>query len=145
MLLMQYSSVASPVASLYCFPPVTQRMTDSSKGFFAAIAAFAIWGFFPLYFHPLHDVPALQVIAHRVLWSCAVVLIVLAIRGQLTILRAPLADGGVVSRLMLTATLITINWTVYVWAVTHGHVLEGSLGYFINPLVNVLLGVALLR
>jgi chloramphenicol-sensitive protein RarD len=68
----------------------------------------------------------------------------MAIQGELHILRATLANRRVVGRLAITATLITINWTVYVWAVTHGHVIESSLGYFINPLVNVLLGVVLL-
>jgi chloramphenicol-sensitive protein RarD len=119
-------------------------MTQTGKGFAAATAAFAIWGAFPLYFHPLYDVPALQVIAHRVLWSCAFVLSCLALRHELPALRSALADRSVLLRLTVSAALITVNWTVYVWAVTHGHVLEASLGYFINPLVNVLLGVLLL-
>jgi chloramphenicol-sensitive protein RarD len=119
-------------------------MTRTSNGFAAAIAAFGIWGAFPLYFHPLHDVSAFQVIAHRIVWSCVFVLIVMAVRRELPLLRATIADPGVFWRLVLSATLVTINWTVYVWAVTHGHVIEASLGYFINPLFNVLLGVALL-
>jgi chloramphenicol-sensitive protein RarD len=119
-------------------------MTKTSKGFTAAAAAFAIWGVFPLYLHPLREVSPLQVIANRIVWSCMFVLAWMAIRGELSGLRATLANRGVLWRLALTATLITVNWTVYVWAVTHGHVVESSLGYFINPLVNVLLGVALL-
>jgi chloramphenicol-sensitive protein RarD len=119
-------------------------LTTGSRGFTATAAAFALWGLFPLYFHPLHQVAALQVIAHRVVWSCLFVLIWMALQGQLHSLRATLANGGVLWRLAITATLVTINWTIYVWAVTHGHVLEGSLGYFINPLVNVLLAVTLL-
>jgi chloramphenicol-sensitive protein RarD len=119
-------------------------MTKTSKGFTATAAAFAIWGVFPVYFHPLRQVSALQVIAHRIVWSCMFVLAWMAMRGQLSVLRATLANRSVVWRLAITATLVTINWTVYIWAVTHGHVLESSLGYFINPLVNVLLGVALL-
>jgi chloramphenicol-sensitive protein RarD len=119
-------------------------LTTSSKGFTATATAFALWGVFPLYFHPLHQVAALQVIAHRVVWSCLFVLIWMALQGQLHSLRATLANGAVLWRLAITATLVTINWTIYVWAVTHGHVLEGSLGYFINPLVNVLLAVTLL-
>jgi chloramphenicol-sensitive protein RarD len=119
-------------------------MTKTTKGFIAAATAFAIWGLFPLYFHPLHQVFALQVIAHRVVWSCLFVLVWMAIGGKLVSLRAALTNRSVVWRLAISATLITINWTVYVWAVTNGHVVECSLGYFINPLVNVLLGVALL-
>jgi chloramphenicol-sensitive protein RarD len=119
-------------------------MSKTSKGFTAAAAAFAMWGGFPLYFHPLHQISAFQVIAHRVVWSCVFVLVWMAMRAELSTLRATLANRSVVWRLAVTATLITINWFVYVWAVLNGHVVEASLGYFINPLVNVLLGVALL-
>jgi chloramphenicol-sensitive protein RarD len=119
-------------------------MSKTSKGFTAAAAAFAIWGVFPLYFHPLHQISVFQVIAHRVVWSCVFVLVWMAMRRELSTLRATLANRSVVWRLAVTATLITINWFVYVWAVLNGHVVEASLGYFINPLVNVLLGVALL-
>jgi chloramphenicol-sensitive protein RarD len=117
---------------------------SNNKGFTAAAVAFAIWGVFPLYFHPLRQVSAFQVIAHRVVWSCVFVLAWTAARGELATVRATLANRSVVWRLAVTAALISINWVVYVWAVTNGHVVEGSLGYFINPLVNVLLGVAML-
>jgi chloramphenicol-sensitive protein RarD len=116
----------------------------TSKGFTATAIAFAIWGLFPLYFHPLRQISAFQVIAHRVVWSCVFVLVWTAMRGELSTLRATLANRSVVWRLAITATLITINWLVYVWAVMNNHIVEASLGYFINPLVNVLLGVALL-
>jgi chloramphenicol-sensitive protein RarD len=119
-------------------------MKPASKGFAPAAAAFAIWGIFPLYFHLLHQVSAVQVIAHRVVWSCLFVLVWIAVRGELSTLRATLANRGVVWRLTLTATLISLNWLVYVWGVMNGHVVETSLGYFIGPLVNVLLGVVLL-
>jgi chloramphenicol-sensitive protein RarD len=116
----------------------------TSKGFIATAIAFAIWGLFPLYFHPLRQISAFQVIAHRVVWSCVFVLVWTAMRGELSTLRATLTNRSVLWRLAITATLITINWLVYVWAVMNDHVVEASLGYFINPLVNVLLGVALL-
>jgi chloramphenicol-sensitive protein RarD len=119
-------------------------MTATRKGFTAAVLAFAIWGVLPLYLHPLHEVAAIQVIANRVVWSCIFVLVWMSIRGELSTLRTALANHGVVWRLALTAALISTNWFVYVWAVLNGHVLDSSLGYFINPLVNVLLGVALL-
>jgi chloramphenicol-sensitive protein RarD len=119
-------------------------MKKTSKGFTAAAAAFAIWGVFPLYLHPLQQVSPFQVIAHRVVWSCIFVLVWMAIRGELSSLRATLANRSVVWRLAVSAMLITTNWIVYVWAVANGHVVESSLGYFINPLVNVLLGVAVL-
>jgi len=119
-------------------------MTTTSKGFTAAAAAFAMWGAFPLYFHALREISPFQVIAHRVVWSCVFVIIWMRMRGELSSLRAALADRSVMWRLAVTAALITINWVVFVWAIMNGHVVEGSLGYFINPLVNVLLGVALL-
>lgn len=119
-------------------------MTPASKGFLTATAAFAIWGVFPLYFHPLHGISSIQVIAHRVVWSCLFVLAWIAARGEMTTLRATIANRSVVWRLAVSATLITINWLAYVWGVTHGRVVETSLGYFIGPLVNVLLGVVLL-
>jgi chloramphenicol-sensitive protein RarD len=119
-------------------------VTTTSKGLTAGALAFAIWGIFPLYFHPLRQISAFQVIAHRVVWSCVFVLVWTAMRGELSTLRATLVNRSVVWRLAATATLITISWLVFVWAVMNGHVVESSLGYFINPLVNVLLGVALL-
>jgi chloramphenicol-sensitive protein RarD len=119
-------------------------MTPANKGFLAAVSAFAIWGVFPLYFHPLHEVSALQIIAHRVVWSCLFVLAWVGLRGEFSTLRATLADRSVVWRLAASASLISVNWLTYVWGVTHGHVVETSLGYFIGPLVNVSLGVVLL-
>jgi len=119
-------------------------MSTNSKGVTAAAAAFSIWGLFPLYFHLLLAVSPLQIIAHRVVWSCLFVFVWMAFRGELGAVRAALGNRAAVSRLALTAALITVNWVVYVWAVAHGQVLEGSLGYFIGPLVNVLLGVVLL-
>ena len=119
-------------------------MTPASKGLLPAASAFAIWGLFPLYFTLLHHVSAVEVIAHRVVWSCVFVLAWIAIRGELLTLRATLTDIKVVGRLAISATLISLNWLVYVWGVMNGHVVETSLGYFIGPLVNVTLGVAIL-
>ena len=117
----------------------------SPRGLAAGAAAFTIWGLFPVYLHPLRGVPALQVIAHRITWSCLFLVAWLLLRGELGDLRATLARPALLARLALTATLISINWLVYVWAVTHSHVVDTSLGYYINPLVNVLLGVIVLR
>jgi chloramphenicol-sensitive protein RarD len=119
-------------------------MKPAGKGFVAALSAFSIWGLFPLYFHPLRQVSSVQVIAHRVVWSCLFVLAWIGIRGEMPALRATLADRSVVWRLAVSATLISVNWLTYVWGVTHGFVIETSLGYFIGPLVNVVLGVSLL-
>jgi len=119
--------------------------SDSNRqGLIAATAAFVIWGFFPVYFHALHQVPTLQVISHRIAWACLFVLGWMFFRGELGQVRAALTNRGVVLRLAATAALITLNWLAFVYGVTHGRVVETSLGYFIGPLVNVLLGVVLL-
>lgn len=111
----------------------------------ATLGAFAMWGLFPLYLRALAVVPALQLVAHRVAWACAFVLGLMALRGEFGELRQVFARRDVLWRLTVTALLITVNWLVFVWAVANDHVVETSLGYFINPLVNVLLGVVLLH
>ena len=118
---------------------------SARSGFAAAVGAFLIWGLFPLYLKPLSDVPALQILAHRIAWCCLLVFAWLAWRGELGAVRRALADPGTRLRLVASASLISVNWLVYVWAVTHGQVVEASLGYFINPLLNVVLGVMVLK
>lgn len=122
-------------------------MTNSSSargGLAATAAAFAIWGLFPLYLRALDAVPPVQLVAHRVSWACLLLLALVALRGELAGLRQALARPGVAARLAATALLISVNWLAYVWAVANDRVVETSLGYFINPLVNVVLGVMLL-
>jgi chloramphenicol-sensitive protein RarD len=123
----------------------TARAPLSTNGLLAAIGSFVIWGAFPLYLKPLHDLSALQIIAHRVAWACVLVLAWLFARGELQELRKPLTNPAILGRLTASALLITVNWLAYVWGVGHGRVVETSLGYFINPLANVLLGVVVLR
>jgi chloramphenicol-sensitive protein RarD len=117
----------------------------SARGLAAAATAFTIWGLFPLYLHPLREVAAIQIIAHRITWSCVFIFTWLALRGELGRVSATLSRPALLARLTLTALLISCNWLVYVWSVTHGHIVESSLGYYINPLVNVLLGIVVLR
>jgi chloramphenicol-sensitive protein RarD len=117
----------------------------SGRGLTAGAVAFVIWGFFPLYLHALKQVPPLQVIAHRIGWSCLFLLVWMLLRGEIGRLAATLSRPALWSRLLLSACLITVNWLVYVWSVANGHVIDSSLGYFINPLVNVVLGVVVLR
>ncbi len=115
------------------------------RGVAVTVGAFVIWGLFPLYWRLLHHVPALQIIAHRVLWSAVLVLGWLLLRNGLDWLRAIAIQPRARLILAVTCLLISVNWGLYIWAVNNGHVVEASLGYFINPLVNVLLGVAVLR
>jgi chloramphenicol-sensitive protein RarD len=115
------------------------------RGLAAGAIAFTIWGLFPLYLYPLRVVPALQVIMHRISWSCLFVLGFMLWRGELGRLGGILVRAPLLLRLLTSALLISSNWLVYVWGVTHGHVVDTSLGYYINPLFNVVLGVLVLR
>ena len=117
---------------------------DARRGFAAVIGAFLIWGLLPLYLHLLKPVPVLQIMAHRLVWCCLFVVLWLAVCGRLGAVRTALATPATRWRLLASALLISSNWLIYVWAVNDGHVVETSLGYFINPLVNVLFGVLLL-
>jgi chloramphenicol-sensitive protein RarD len=110
----------------------------------AAAAAFVIWGLFPLYLLGLASVSPLQITAHRVVWSCVFVLGLLAYRRELVGLAAIAARPGLLLRLAAAALLLMANWLAFVWGVVNHHVVEVSLGYYINPLVNVLLGIFVL-
>jgi len=115
-----------------------------STGILSAALAFLCWGLFPLYFHAIGDVPPVQILAHRMLWSLLFLVIVLAVRRQwawLDLVRKPRVFGSFVA----SALLLSVNWLIYIWAVNNGHVIEASLGYFINPLVNISLGYLLLK
>jgi chloramphenicol-sensitive protein RarD len=125
--------------------PIAAPRPGAGSGLAAAISAFVIWGLFPLYLKPMAEVPALQIMAHRVVWCCLLVFAWLALRGELGAVRAALADPASRLRLAGSATLISINWLIYVWAVNTGRTVEASLGYFINPLLNVVLGVMVLH
>lgn len=124
---------------------MSDEEADLRRGFLATLGAFLIWGLLPLYLKQLHDTGALQIMAHRVVWACLFVFGYLALRGELPKVGRVLRNSGTLLRLGASALLISANWLIYVWAVTAGHVVEASLGYFINPLVSVLLGVFILR
>ena len=123
-------------------------MSDSAldrRGLAAAIGAYAAWGVFPLYWYLLKAVPSMQIIAHRVLWCGVFVAGYLFVTQGRRWLRQALAGRHVGRMLIVSSLLISTNWGIYIWAVTHGRVVESSLGYFINPLVSVLIGVIVLR
>jgi chloramphenicol-sensitive protein RarD len=117
----------------------------SRAGLLYGITCYTLWGIFPLYFIQLEFAPALEIVAHRILWSLLLCLVLLAITRRLpeffTVLRNPRQLGA----LAVAAALITCNWLTYVYATNNGQVLQASLGYFINPLLTILLGVFLLR
>jgi chloramphenicol-sensitive protein RarD len=113
-------------------------------GFWYGLAAYASWGVFPLYWKLLSDVPVPEVISHRIVWSALLLFAWVAARGQLPVLRASVARPGVLKAYAIASVLIATNWGAFIWAVGAGHVVETSLGYFINPLLSVLLAVFVL-
>jgi chloramphenicol-sensitive protein RarD len=116
-----------------------------STGVLYAALAFFCWGLFPLYFHAIGEVPPMEILAHRMLWSLLFLAIVLAVRRQWKWLPDVLAKPKVIGAFIASALLLSTNWLIYIWSVNNGHVLDASLGYFINPLVNVLLGLLVLK
>lgn len=114
-------------------------------GIINATLAFLCWGLFPLYFHALGAVPSGQILAHRVLWSLLFLALVLTVRRQWKWLPGMLRQPRVIASFAASALLLSANWLVYIWSVNHGHVIEASLGYFINPLVNIMFGYLLLK
>ncbi|MEH0167677.1 EamA family transporter RarD [Roseateles microcysteis] len=118
---------------------------ESSKGVLYAAAAYAAWGLFPLFFKQLGHVGAQEVVAHRTVWSLLFVMALLLVKKHFSWMRAVLGQPKVLAAFALSAVLLATNWLIYVWAVQNDHVLDASLGYFINPLVNVALGFAVLH
>src|SRR5436305_4276154 len=124
---------------------MTGDQGDRRAGFGFGLAAYLVWGVLPLYFKLLAAVPPIEIVANRILWSLIFLALLVTFWRRWTAVRAALGSGRILLVLALTATLIAANWLIYVWAVVQGHVLETSLGYYLNPLFNVLLGVALLK
>lgn len=110
-----------------------------------AVGCQLMWGFFPLYFHALAPAGPLEVIVHRAVWGLVSCLLILLVMRQFGALRAAVRDREVLLRLALAGALIVVNWTVYVYAVLSGHTIDAALGYFINPLFTVALGMLVLR
>jgi chloramphenicol-sensitive protein RarD len=116
-----------------------------NKGILKGIAAYTLWGVLPIYWKMLHQVPALQVIGNRIVWSFLLLAGVMLFTHQWADLRTAAASSKIIGIYSIAAVLLTINWLVYIWGVNSGFIVETSLGYFINPLVSVLLGVLFLH
>ncbi|MSX83278.1 MAG: EamA family transporter RarD, partial [Actinobacteria bacterium] len=121
------------------------QLNSHRKGVIAALAAYALWGFFPLYFALLKGVNVFEISASRIVWSLILVVIVLTILRQWPAFKATLTTRTAVIACALGGLILSINWTVYAYAVSNQAVIEGALGYYINPLVTVFLAVVLLR
>ena len=115
-----------------------------NKGILAAIGAYVLWGLFPIYWRLLEEVPAIEILANRMVWSLVFVAILLTAQKDWQWLREVSRKRKTVLTYTLAAILLSVNWFIYIWAVNAGYVVEASLGYFINPLVNFLLGVIFL-
>jgi len=113
---------------------------ETRRGILYGVLAYGWWGFIALYFRAVQSVTPLEVLAHRIIWSALLLLLLLAARGRLRDLAAAVRHRRTLLTLAASTVLIAVNWYVFIVAVTTGHVLQASLGYYINPLVNVLLG-----
>lgn len=114
-------------------------------GILFACAAYFIWGLLPLYLKAIKQIPAMEILGHRMVWSLAFLMIVLLVRRQWAWLLPALRNRRVLGRFIASAAVLSINWFFYIWAVNSGRVIDASLGYFINPLVNVMFGYLLLH
>ena len=117
---------------------------DSLRGFGFALTAYLLWGFLPMFMKAMAHISPAEVIAHRVIWSIPIAGAVLWVTGRSADLLAALRSPRMLGMAALTASLITVNWGIYVWAIGAGHALDTALGYYINPLFSVFLGAALL-
>lgn len=108
-------------------------------------ASFLIWGLSPIYWKMLSEVPIFEVVIHRVVWSFIFLLLLIFIQGRWKELIAAMKNWRTLLILVFTALTVSCNWLVYIWAINNDHVLQASLGYYINPLVNVLLGLVFLK
>lgn len=125
--------------------PVQVENVDTPRGLAFALTAYLMWGFLPLYMKLLSHVPPAEVVAHRVIWSVPLAGLVLILLRRTGDLRAALADPKMLAMAGLTAALVSVNWGIYVWAITSGNALDAALGYYINPLFSIFLGAVLLK
>jgi chloramphenicol-sensitive protein RarD len=115
------------------------------SGLLFGLAAYGLWGVMPIYFKYLKAVPSIDIVAHRVIWSLGVLAIIVTVARAWGEVLAAIGNRRLLAMLFLTALLIGINWLLYVYAINSGHILAGSLGYYLNPLANILLGRFILK
>jgi len=125
--------------------PVSQADHAARRGFAYGVAAYGLWGILPIYFKLLKAVPPVDIVAQRVLWSIPVLAFLLSITSGWAKVRQATRERRTMMLLLASAALIGVNWVLYVYAVNSGHILAGSLGYYLNPLANVLLGRLVLK
>lgn len=124
--------------------PAADTNEDTPRGLAFAIGAYVFWGFLPVYMKMLSHMPAAEVVAHRIVWSLPIAAVVLLLTRRTADLRDALRSPRMLAMGCVTAALISINWGIYVWAISSGHALDAALGYYVNPLFSILLGRLLL-
>ena len=125
--------------------PQTSAESRARAGIFYGLAAYGLWGILPIYFKWLQAVPPVDIVAHRIVWSLIVLAILVSVARAWGQIRSALRSRKTMALLFLTALLIGTNWLLYVYAINSGHILAGSLGYYLNPLANILLGRFILK
>jgi chloramphenicol-sensitive protein RarD len=118
---------------------------QSTRGIVAATLSYIIWGVLPIYWKSLENLPAYEILCHRMAWSLIIMVFLLFVLGRMRGLIPLLKDWIVLRTFFLSSVLLAVNWLIYIWAVNSGHIVEASLGYFINPLVTVIFGVYFLK
>jgi chloramphenicol-sensitive protein RarD len=132
------------MASTDSAPRAVIANEDTLAGFLYALAAYLLWGALPLYLKLVAHIPALEVVAHRVLWSLPIAAAVLLTRGRMGDVGALLRQPKKIGMAMITAAFVSVNWLTYVYAITSGHALEAALGYYINPLISIIIAAVFL-
>ena len=126
-------------------PTIADARESARRGFLFGLGAYGLWGVLPVYFKALIGVPAVDIVAHRVLWSVPFLALLLTVGTGWRQVRDAVRRPRTLALLTISALLIAVNWLLYVYAVTSGQILAGSLGYYLNPLVNVVLGWLVLK
>ncbi len=121
-------------------PTDFHKKKQPALGLWSALFAYIIWGSLVFYWKPLSNVPALDTVAHRIFWSLVTLLPITLFMHSWSEIRTALKDKKTMLSILIAASVLSVNWLLYIWAVTHERVVEASLGYFINPLVSVLIG-----
>ena len=115
--------------------------TSSKSGIFYALTAFTLWAIAPIYFKEMSFVPATEILAHRVIWSCVIVLVLILLLRYTDAVKTVLQSRKMLLAMLVSTVLIAINWGTFIWAIQNNKMLSASLGYYINPLISILLGV----
>lgn len=118
---------------------------ETAKGVVYAFAAYILWGILPLYWKQLERVPALEILAHRMFWSFIFLVSLMAAKGHVSEIKKTLSDRNAMAGIAICSIMITINWGIYIWAVNNGHIIESSIGYYLQPLLLVFLAVVVLK